>query len=231
MNRIRLLLIEDNRILRDGIVAMLRNHRDIEVVAASGNGVNSIVNVHELKPSIILLDLGLQNQNSLHLVELVKKQFPQARMITMNITPSQGDVLQLVKSGVSGFILRDATPDDFLIAIRSVANGETVLPPLLNGSLFSQIVEHGVNREKATLNNAVRTTKREQEIIHLISDGLSNKEIGVHLHISTYTVKSHIHNIMEKLALHKRLDVASHAATNGGALSREIAKNIPIVNN
>lgn len=230
MNKIRLLVIEDNRLLRDGILAMLKGHRDIKVVAATGDGENSILKIHELKPTVILLDLGLRNQNSLHVVELVKKEFPQAKVIVMDLAPAQGDVLQFVKAGASGFILKDATVDDFLATIRSVAEGVKVLPAILNGSLFSQIIEHAVEGGKTNISKAIRMTKREQEVIKLISDGLTNKEIAKELQIANYTIKSHVHNIMEKLALHTRLEVANYAYTDG-TLSKEIAKSISMINN
>jgi DNA-binding NarL/FixJ family response regulator len=230
MNKIRLLLIDDNRLLRDGIAAMLKGHRDIKVVAASGNGENGILKIHKLKPNVILLDLGLRSQSSLHVVEIVKKEFPNAKVIVMDLAPAQGDVLQFVKAGASGFILKDATLDDFLATIRSVADGEKVLPPILNGSLFSQIIEHAVNGGGKNLNKAIRMTKREREVISLISDGLSNKEIGHRLHIATYTIKSHVHNIMEKLALHTRLEVANYSYTDG-TLANLVAKGFTMLKN
>ncbi|HJW30358.1 MAG TPA: response regulator transcription factor [Saprospiraceae bacterium] len=230
MKKIRLLVIEDNRLLRDGILTMLRGHRDIKVVAATGDGANSILKIHKLKPTIILLDLGLRNQNSLHVVELVKKEFPHANVIVMDLAPAQGDVLQFVKAGASGFILKDATVDDFLATIRSVAEGVKVLPPVLNGSLFSQIIEHAIDGGRTNLIKAIRMTKREQEVIRLISNGLTNKEIAKELQIANYTIKSHVHNIMEKLALHTRLEVANYAYTDGN-LSKEIAKSISMIHN
>jgi len=230
MNKIRLLLIEDNRLLRDGIAVMLKGIQDIKVVAVSGNGENSILKIHELKPNIILLDLGLRSQNSLHVVEIVKKEFTQAKVIVMDLAPAQGDVLEFVKAGASGFILKDATLDDFLATIRSVAEGGKVLPPILNGSLFTQIIENAINRGRTNLHKAIRMTKREQEVIGLISDGLSNKEIAKRLHVAIYTIKSHVHNIMEKLTLHTRLEVANYAC-DAGTLMKEIAKGISMIHN
>lgn len=227
MKKIRLLLIEDNRLLRDGIASMLKGHKDIKVVAASGDPGNSILKLHELKPNIVLLDLGLRSQNSLHVVEVVKKEFPEAKVIVMDLAPAQGDILQFVKAGASGFILKDATLDDFLHTIRSVAEGAKILPPVLNESLFSQIIEHAVEGGRPTLSKAVRMTKREREVIGLISEGLSNKEIGLRLRVATYTVKSHIHNIMEKLALHTRLEVANYAYTDG-TLSKDLTSSISL---
>jgi DNA-binding NarL/FixJ family response regulator len=228
MKIIRLLLIEYNRLLRDGIAAMLKAYKDIKVVAASGNGGDTIQRIHELKPNVILLDLGLRSQNSLRVVEIVKKEFPQAKVIVMDLAPAQGDVLQFVKAGASGFILKDATFDDFLATIRSVAGGEKVLPPVLGASLFSQIIEHAVSGGRENLHKAIRMTRREQEVIALISDGLSNKEIGQRLHVANYTVKSHVHNIMEKLALHTRLQVANYAAGDDTVLG-DVERSISMI--
>jgi DNA-binding NarL/FixJ family response regulator len=227
--KIRLLLIEDNRILRDGIVAMLKGHRDIKVVAATGSGKSRILKIHELKPNVILLNLGLRSQNSLRVVEIIKTEFPQARVIVMDLAPAQGDILHFVKAGASGFILKDASPEDFLNAIRSVAEGRKMLPPIRNGSLFSQIVERAIDEGKPDLTKAIRMTDREKEVIELISDGLTNNEISKRLRVAAYTVKSHVHNIMEKLALHTRLEVANYSFTDG-TLAREIAKGISIIN-
>lgn len=211
MNKIRLLLIEDNRLLRDGIMSILKPHKDIIVLAASGDGTNTLLKIQQLKPNVVLLDLGLRSQNSLHVVEIVKKDFPNAKIIVMDLAPVQSDVLQYVKAGANGFILKDASLNDFLVTIRAVAEGSTVLPPLLVNSLFSQIVEHAIKEGDITLKEAVQMTKREREVISLLSEGMSNREIGQNIKISTYTVKSHIHNIMEKLALHTRLELANYS--------------------
>lgn len=218
MTKIRLLLVEDNRLLREGLTAMLNEQPDIEVVAAFGNGKEAVLKgTQELKPQIVLVDLGLKGQNSLHLVELIKKESSEIKVIVMDLIPMQADVVEFVRGGVSGFLLKDATFDDFVRTIRSVAAGASVLPPSLTGSLFSQIIERVTGEEKASLIDAVRMTKREREVIELIAEGLSNKEIAQRLSIATYTVKSHVHNILDKLALHTRLQVASYAHTQGSS--------------
>jgi DNA-binding NarL/FixJ family response regulator len=214
MNKIRLLLIEDNRLLRDGILSILRPHKDIVIIAASGDGKNTLAKIKQLKPNVVLLDLGLRSQNSLHVVEIVKKDFPLAKIIVMDLAPVQADILQYVKAGANGFILKDASLNDLLITIRAVAEGSTILPPLLIDSLFSQIVEHAVREGKTKLKEAVRMTKREREVILFLGEGMSNKEIAQKMRLSTYTVKSHIHNIMEKLALHTRLEIANYSYTD-----------------
>ena len=229
MKKIRLLLIEDNRLLRDGILSILKPHKDIIIIAASGESRNTTLKIHQLKPNVVLLDLGLRSQNSLRVVEIVKKDFPEAKIIVMDLAPVQADILQYVKAGANGFILKDASLNDFLITIRTVAEGSTVLPPVLVDSLFTQIVDHAVREGKPKLNEAVKMTKREREVIGLLAEGLSNKEIGQKIHVSTFTVKSHIHNIMEKLALHTRLEIANYSYT--GETLKTIAKSISTINN
>jgi len=229
MRKIRLLLIEDNRLLRDGMFSILKPHKDIDIIAASGDGKRTLAKIKQLKPNMVLLDLGLRSQNSLHVVEVVKQDFPSAKIIVMDLTPVQADILQYVKAGADGFLLKDASLEDFLNTLRSVYDGATVLPPILVDSLFSQIVDHAVRNGKTKLKDAVRMTKREREVIELLSEGMSNKEIAHRIHISTYTVKSHIHNIMEKLALHNRLEIANYSYTTDTL--RTVTKSISMVNN
>jgi DNA-binding NarL/FixJ family response regulator len=212
MTKIRIILVEDNRLLREGLTSMLNAQPDIKVVAAFGNGRDAVLKaIQEWKPQVILLDLGLKGQNSLRLVEWVKKQSPDVKVIVMDLIPMEADMVEFVREGASGFLLKDAAFDDFLRTIRSVAAGTNVLPPLLTGSLFSQIVEQVVEQGKIDLIESVQMTKRERDVIDLIAEGLSNKEIAQRLNIATYTVKSHVHKILEKLALHTRLQVSSYA--------------------
>ena len=229
MKKIRLLLIEDNRLLRDGIFSILKPYKDIVIITASGEGKFTFQKIKQLKPNVVLLDLGLRSQNSLHVVEIVKKDFPDAKIIVMDLAPVQADILQYVKAGANGFILKDASLNDFLITIRNVSEGATVLPPFLVDSLFTQIIEHAVRDGKSKLKDAVRLTKRERDVIQLLGEGKNNKEIGQKIRISTDTVKSYIHNIMEKLALHTRLEIANYSYSD--ETLKTIAKSISMFQN
>jgi DNA-binding NarL/FixJ family response regulator len=215
MKKIRLLLIEKNRLLREGLTAILKNRTDISIVATSGDSDNTILKLHQLKPNVILLDLNLRSQNSLHVVGLVKKEFPDAKVVVMDLAPVHGDVVQYVKAGASGFILKDTTLDDFIVTIRAVADGGQVLPPTLSESLFSQIVEHALKGKKVKVTEPVRMTKIEKNVFGFLGSGLSDKEIGERLHTSTQTVRTHLKNIHRKLALHNRLEVRNYKYTDG----------------
>jgi DNA-binding NarL/FixJ family response regulator len=210
LKRIKILLIEDNRILRDGIKALINAQPDLNVVGDSGGGHDTLLLVRTTKPQVVLMDLGLRNENGLRIVATLTKESPQTRVIGMGLIPSQLDIVEFVQAGAAGFILKDATIKEVLGTIRAVARGMKILPPLLTGSLFTHVVDRAIREGKAKLPDSVRMTKREREIIVLIAEGMSNKEIAQRLNLSTYTVKSHIHNILEKMALHSRLQIATH---------------------
>jgi len=211
MKKIRILLIEDNRLLREGITALIKKQPDMQVVTTHSNGENIIEMIGKHKPNIVLLDLGLRSQNSLKVVKLVKENFQETKIIVMDLIPLQADVFEFVQAGVSGFMLKDISVKEFLKTIRSVYKGSRVLPPNLTGSLFSQIVENALSGSKTSLlNESTRMTKRERQVIELIAEGYTNKEIAQKIHLSTYTVKSHVHNILEKLALNTRVQIAKH---------------------
>ncbi|MBD3290032.1 response regulator [candidate division KSB1 bacterium] len=216
MKKIHILLIEDNRLLREGIATMLERVQDLEVTARSDDAdFLSDLNDSKIIPDVVLLDLGLQKHNSLRLMELIKREIPDTKVIAMDILPEETDIIEFVKAGGSGLILKSASIEDFISTIRKVVQGESVLPPVLTNSLFSQIIENTISSTKINARESIRLTPREREIVDLISEGLSNKEIAQHLHIATYTVKSHVHNILEKLALSTRLQVAAFARNEG----------------
>jgi DNA-binding NarL/FixJ family response regulator len=210
-----LILVEGNRLLREGLAAMVHHQEDLQILAALGDRDNVLQKIQQLTPRVVLLDLGLGNQDNLRLVQTITKEHPDVKVIVMDLLPAQTDIIEFVRAGVSGFLLKDATFDEFLKTIRLVASGTNVLPSPLTESLFSEIVNHEARRGKALLSSAVTLTKREREIIRLIADGLSNKEIGLRLNVATFTVKSHVHNVLEKLAFRTRVQIASYYAREG----------------
>jgi DNA-binding NarL/FixJ family response regulator len=202
-------VIEDNRLVREGIVDMLDELPDVQVVLAATTLDTS--RLKSANPHVVLLDVGLQDGSSLRLAERIPREAREARVIVMDLLPVHEELAEFVNVGVAGFILKDATFDDFVGTIRSVANGERVLPPLMTATLFSQIARVAVRRGHAEALDAVRLTQREQAVVALIAEGLSNKEIAGRLGIATETVKSHVRNIMDKLALRSRLQIAAYA--------------------
>ena len=200
-------LIEDNRLIREGIAALLNEHPDLKLVAGASSAHSSLLRA--ANPQVVLLDRGLGRGSRLRLAEKVKSDVPQAKVILMDVLPVHEDIVEFGNLGVSGFILKDATRDDLVNTIRSVAQGAHVLPPQLATTLVSHRERHGPPRGRPDA-LSVRMTPREREVINLIAAGLSNKEIATRLEISTDTVKSHVRNIMKKLMLHTRLQIAAY---------------------
>ena len=168
----------------------------------------------------MLVDAALDNGDSYRCVETLRKTAPEAKVIVMDLLPAPEEVIEFVKAGANGFIMKDATVEDLVSTIRSVALGADVVPPALTGTLLSHIAQQAVVRRLPGVAEAVRMTKREREIMNLIAEGMSNKEIAQRLSIATYTVKSHVHNILEKLALHSRLQIAAYTHKAGLAPRR-----------
>jgi DNA-binding NarL/FixJ family response regulator len=201
-------IIEDNRLVREGMTDMLDALADLHVVFA--HPTLEMASFRCARPDVLLLDVGLQDGNSLRFAESVREEMPEVRVIVMDLLPTHEDIADFVNAGVEGFILKDASLDDFVETIRAIARGERILPSRMTGSLFSQIAHAAVSREVETTLEAVRMTQREREVIALIASGLSNKEIAMRLGIATDTVKSHVRNVMDKLALRSRLQIAAY---------------------
>lgn len=215
MKKIRILQIEDNRMLRASIEAMFKKQPDMHVVGSVCNTEKMQPIIEKHKPDIILLDIGLSHQNTLQLVNEIRTQFQKIKIIVMGLLPVQSAVHEFIQAGVNGFILKEADALRFKKTILKVNKGLKVLPPVLTGTLFSQIVDSAISGSNTTIiEKAVRMTKREREVIALIAEGFTNKEIAQKLKLSTYTVKSHVHNILEKLSLSTRVQVARYVHLN-----------------
>lgn len=202
-------LIEDNRLVREGITSVLSRFRDIRVVAVEPTESETLF--EKIVPHVVLLDLGLESGDSLEVARKLREDFPDAGIIVMDVLLAGDDILEFVSLGVSGFIMKDASVDEVVSTIRAVAAGRDVLPHAMTATLFSEIAREAVSKGGEEHLDSVRLTPREREVIDLIAEGMSNKAIGKGLHISIHTVKSHLRNIMEKLTLHSRLQIARYA--------------------
>lgn len=193
---------------------MLLGLGDLRVVASASPDPAFL---REHNPQVVLLDAGLNDADSLQAATALVVALPDTRVVVMDVIPVNEEIVEYVNAGVWGFVLKDATFDEFVATIRTVAGGDKVLPPKMTESLFSQIARAAIVGEKAAVIEDVRMTRREHEVIDLIGEGLSNKEIAQRLNIATHTVKSHVRNVMEKLTLHTRLQIAAYYHREGTA--------------
>jgi DNA-binding NarL/FixJ family response regulator len=172
----------------------------------------------KLMPDVVLLDLGLRSLKSLKVLETIKNQCPRTEVVVMDLIPAHTDMMAFIKAGVSGFVPKDATLDDFLKTIRTVVKGVKVLPPTISNSLFSSIVELAI--QDGALSHviaAIKFSKRERDVIYLLAQGKTQTSIAYKLRIVPCTVKSHVRNVLDKLALHSRLELAGNDRTRVSA--------------
>ena len=205
-------LIDDNRLLRDGLSAML-SARGLTVVATARSGQEAMREFGRVKPQLVLLDSALAERGSPEFVHELRQNFPEIKVIVMGFQPAHEQFFEFIRAGVVGFILRDATIEVFVETIMAVADGVSVLPSLLTSTLFTHVAAQAGSRRAGA--RTVLMTVRERQVMESIAEGLSNKEIATRLHVATHTVKSHVHNILEKLALDTRLQIAAYTHAQG----------------
>ncbi|HEY0931599.1 MAG TPA: response regulator transcription factor [Gemmatimonas sp.] len=205
------MVIEDHRLLREGLAAAIERQEGFAVLASAACAGVGLEAIREMQPRVVLLDAGLPEEESWALAVKILLVAPATRVIVTGLSAARNDVAAFVRSGVSGFIMKDASVSEFMETIRVVARGDQALPRALTGSLFSQIMRDEALGMPTTLTGGIHLTARERQIMDLLGAGLSNKEIAAGLHIAVHTVKSHVHNLLEKLSLHTRMEVAAYS--------------------
>jgi DNA-binding NarL/FixJ family response regulator len=206
--------------MRGGLSALLKAQPDLQVVGAVADLTAALRRLPAVRPHVVLVDAGLGGYDGRRCVEQIRQSAPDARVIVMDLLPAPEEVVAYTKAGAKGFIMKDATVADFVGTVRSVAHGSDVIPPILAGTLLSHIARDAVVHQRPEAARAVRMTKREQEVMQLITEGLDNKTIARQLGVAGDTVKSHVRNILEKLTLHSRLAIAAHSRKSDAARSR-----------
>jgi DNA-binding NarL/FixJ family response regulator len=212
MGRIRILVADDHALVREGIVALLRRHDDVEVVAEAQDGKETVQKASKLKPDLILLDIAMPGLGGLEATLEIKKTHPDIRILVLSQYDDKEYVSRLLKAGVSGYILKHAVGTDLISAIRAVARGEFYLFPAITSSL----VDEFLSRKDAAVEDLYeRLTDREKQVLKLIAEGLTHKEIGGLLDISVKTVIAHYTNVQEKLDIRARAGLIKFAIQRG----------------
>jgi len=201
-------VIDDSRLRREVIVSMLEAHPGVRVVAAEGPDA-ALSRLREFDARVVLMSADLASASSPQVVQRVKALAPDVRVVVMDVHAAREDIVDFVVAGASGFVVNDATTDDVVRTVLSVAGGGEVLPGSIAGPLFARLAQHPPVPPIENKNSFVQLTTREREVVQFIGEGLTNREIAARMNLSAFTVKSHVRNIMEKLSLHTRLQVAA----------------------
>ncbi|MBY8880386.1 response regulator [Actinacidiphila acidipaludis] len=208
-NVIRVLLVDDHQVVRRGLRTFLEVQGDIEVVGEAGDGAEGVERAQELRPDVILMDVKMPGTDGIEALQLLRDAGNQARVLIVTSFTEQRTVVPALRAGAAGYVYKDVDPVALADAIRSVHAGHVLLQPEVAGALLSQ--DHG----SPGSGRAGTLTDREREVLGLIADGRSNREIARSLVLSEKTVKTHVSNILMKLDLADRTQAALWAVRNG----------------
>ena len=210
---IRVVVVDDHTLMRQGLVGLLDDEPDIEVVGQAGDIASARKTIEAMSPDIILMDLGLPDGSGLDLTDELTNANPGLRILVVTMHERDDYLFQALRAGASGYVLKGADVHQLLTAVRTVARGETYLDQSLTGRLVADYLtrlEGGEDRRQLD-----GLTEREREVLTLIADGLTSAEIGTRLFLSTHTVQTHRDHIMTKLDLHSRVELTKYAIRKG----------------
>ena len=212
---IRVLIIHRSRLIREGFAFVLAHQESMSVIGSVA-GVGEVVgDLEQIRPAVILLDLCLPDRGGLRDAQRIREVLPGAKILMTGLSELESDVLACFEAGAAGYLPQEASLEELLNSIQAVAAGEVLCSPKVTALLVSRIAEASRERELRRVQGLPNLTRRELEIIALIEEGLSNKEIAVRLAIEIPTVKTHIHNILEKLQLDGRREAAQYVRERG----------------
>jgi DNA-binding NarL/FixJ family response regulator len=216
---IRILIADDHALLRQGIKNVLELEQDFAIIAEAGDGEEAVKKVNELVPDIALLDINMPRLNGLEVTKRIKVSQPSVKVIILTIHDDESYVVEVVKAGAAGYLLKDVEPGMLVKAIRTVYDGESFIYPTLARKLFGEITRLEEERKHGAANilqhgRDERLTMRELEVLQLIAKGLSNQEIAQQLFLSEKTVKNHLTNIFRKIDVADRTQAVLFAIKN-----------------
>ncbi|MCC6585945.1 MAG: response regulator transcription factor [Bryobacterales bacterium] len=206
--KIRILLADDHKLVRQGFKLILESQPDMEVVGEAGNGREALESVKALRPDLIVMDVTMPDLNGIEATRRIRESSPGVRVLGLSVHRDGVYVREMIRAGAEGYLLKDAADTELLAAIRAVAEGNSYLSPEVAGAVLKDYRKHAANPIDML-------SAREREILQMIAEGKTNKEVATSLNLSVYTVDGHRTRIMEKLGLHSVGELVRFAVRNG----------------
>jgi DNA-binding NarL/FixJ family response regulator len=216
MDAIKVLVVDDHALFRRGIIDVLSHQANLKVVGEAIDGLEAIQKAEETRPDVILMDLNMPHCNGLEATQALQAKMPQVNILVLTVSDSEADLFAAMKFGAKGYILKNTEPDELVSAILHIAQGGAIISPLMATKLLTEFKDLGINVADDTAREPhARLSPRELEVLKLVAQGATNREIADSLFISENTVKTHLSNIMEKLHLANRSQAAAYAVRRG----------------
>jgi len=212
-NKETVFIAEDHQLFRDGLKAMLASKEGLEVIGEASDGLEAINSIKKKQPDLLLLDLSMPRLSGISVIKELRRLFPDMRILVLTIHESDQYVIETFEAGANGYCIKDASRDELLLAINSVLNGKTYISPGISENVMEGYLQgHKKIKSKSSWESL---THREREVLKLLSEGYTNKQIGGFLNISGKTVEKHRANIMQKLDLHNAAALTAFAIDQG----------------
>jgi len=208
MKRIRILLADDHAVVRQGFKMILGAQADMEIVGEAGNGREAVELAEQLRPDIVVMDVAMPELNGIEATRRLFGSTPHARVIALSMHKDSVYVREILRAGARGYLLKDSGAGDLVSAIRAVASGESYLSPAVSNAVLDDYRKHVTNPIDLL-------SSREREVLQMLAEGKTNKEIATVLNLSVYTVEAHRGRIMEKLNIHSINELVRFAVRNG----------------
>ena len=216
METVRVLVVDDHALFRRGIVTVLANQENISVVGEAVNGLEAIAKVEELAPDVILMDLNMPQCSGLEATQALQAKAPHVNILVLTVSDNEADLFAAIKFGATGYILKNTEPEELIQAIYHIAQGGVIISPVMAIKLLAEFRDSGSGaKAEKTADEKDNMSPREDEVLQLVAQGATNKEIADSLFISENTVKTHLRNIMDKLHLANRSQAAAYAVKRG----------------
>ena len=209
---IRIVVADDHRIIREGLRALIGGLKGAEVIAEAGDGRSAVRLARELRPDLMIMDIGMSELNGVDATRQIRAEAPQVKVIALSMHADVRFVSEMLKAGACGYLLKDSAFEELAHAIKTVAGGKTYLSPGITGAVIKDYVGH---LGEARPEGAVALTPREREVLQLVAEGHSTKEIAARLHVSLKTVDTHRQQIMNKLGVRSVAELTKHAIREG----------------
>lgn len=213
---IRILLVDDQALFRRALAMLIGEQPDFEILGQAENGLQAVEMAHALNPDLVVMDVEMPVMTGVEATRRIREELPGMKVVILSVSEADEHVFDAIKFGAHGYLLKDLRPEQLYDLIRAVMRNETALSPAIAGRLLREFREHSDRRPVATPESSgPELTSREIQILQLVADGLSNKEIGTRLSITEGTVKNHVHNALEKLQLENRIQAAAYVVRHG----------------
>ncbi len=209
MSKIRVLLADDHAVVRKGLRFLLEKHPGMEVVGEASDGREAVRLAEELKPSVVVMDIGMPQLNGIEATAQIVKRNPQVGVIMLSVHSDETYLLRALSAGARGYLLKDSAEDDLVRAVEVVAGGKPFFSPAISQALLEDYMRY--LQQRGLKDSYDLLTDREKEILQLLAEGKTNKEVAALLNLSLYTVETHRSHIMQKLNLHNTAEIVLYA--------------------